>query len=67
MNEEVLAILKENNVLLKRILALIESKYNENIEDDIKDFSMNIVANLVASILEKNDNCVELIKDKFKI
>ena len=39
-NEELLSLVKENNILLKTILT-----YLTNPEKDYKDFLMNVVAN----------------------
>lgn len=70
MNEtlkEILSLLKENNALLKHILLLIQSKYNENDEDDFKDFLMNVIANIVASLLEKDERVMEIIKKRYNL
>lgn len=65
--EEILSILKENNALLKQILLLIQSKYNENDEDDFKDFLMNVIANIVASLLEKDERIMDIIKKRYNL
>lgn len=70
MNEtlkEILSTVKENNALLKQILFLIQSKYNENVEDDFKDFLMNVIANIVASVLEKDEKIMEIIKKRYNL
>lgn len=65
--KEILSTVKENNALLKHILLLIQSKYNENDEDDFKDFLMNVIANIVASLLEKDERVMEIIKKRYNL
>lgn len=68
-SEEILALLRENNLLLKEAVSILR-KINDPdyvMEQDINDFVMNIVANMVASDLEKrNSRIVNMIKTKLK-
>ena len=48
MNNEELKLLRENNMMLKQILALLTS--NQNNYD--KDFAINVLANLTADELQ---------------
>lgn len=45
MNNEELRLLKENNIMLKQILALLSNNYG-------KDFAINVLANLTADGLQ---------------
>lgn len=44
MNNEELRLLRENNIMLKQILALLQN----NINNYSKDFAINVLANLTA-------------------
>lgn len=66
MDDEILKLLRENNKLLKEAISILESINKEN-RNDIKDFIMNVIANLVASILEKNNNIMNVIKKNFRL
>ena len=56
MTSNILALLKENNLLLKEIVNYIHSLQDPNniAQKDAKNFFMNVAANLVASGLEKD-------------
>ena len=47
MAQEEHNLLIENNIILKQILAYINSRYGPNI--DFKEFAMNIVANFISN------------------
>ena len=44
MNNEELRLLRENNIMLKQILALLQN----NVNNYGKDFAINVLANLTA-------------------
>jgi len=45
--EELLELVKENNRMLKEIIAYINIHGNHT--DDVKDFTMNVIANLISN------------------
>lgn len=47
MNEEILKLLKENNLMLKEIIAYINLKENKDnqVTDDFKALLINVIAN----------------------
>lgn len=47
MTQEEHNILIENNIMLRQILDYIRSR--DNPKDDIKDFVMNVIANLISN------------------
>ena len=53
--QEILRLLRENNEMLKEILAILRKTQDPDyiMEEDTTDFIMNIVANLVASKIER--------------
>lgn len=58
MNEilqEILRISRENNSMLKEILAVVRKTQDPKyiMEENTNDFLMNVVANLIASDIEK--------------
>lgn len=52
---EILDLLRENNAMLKEILAILRKTQDPDyqMEENITDFIMNIVANLIASDIER--------------
>lgn len=52
--QEILALLRENNSMLKEIVAYIRKVNDKDyvMEQDINDFVMNVVANLIAADME---------------
>lgn len=50
MNEELLRLTRENNIMLKQIIAYLNIKENPNVvfQDDVKDFAINVIANLMS-------------------
>ena len=57
--DELLKLLRENNALLKEIKALLE--------DDLKNFSINVAANLFVEFLHGNQEVLEQLKQHFKL
>lgn len=60
---EILKLLRENNVMLKEILFFLK-RYEEN--DDMRQFSINIVADLFVEMLEDNPDLKDKIINNFK-
>lgn len=56
---EIIDLLRENNALLKEIKALLE--------DDLKNFSINVAANLFVELLHGNQEVLEKLKQHFKL
>lgn len=52
---EILTLLRENNVMLKEVLQILQKTQDPNYKSDenMTDFVMNVVANLVASDIER--------------
>lgn len=55
--DEVLILLRENHSMLKEVLELLRKTQDPDYkaEENVTDFIMNIVANLVASDIEKRN------------
>ena len=51
--QELLTLTRDNNKMLRDIWTLL---YQGSPNDDVKDFVMNIIANLAANKIEKNDS-----------
>ena len=53
--QEILQLLRENNALLKEAVEILRKTQDPNykLEENTVDFMANIVANLVASAIEK--------------
>lgn len=49
--DELLQLTRENNIMLKQIIAYINIRNNPNIvfQDDMKDFIMNCIANKISN------------------
>lgn len=47
--DEILRLLKENNLMLKAICKQLVERYKEGSNEDIKDFVTNVVANIYAN------------------
>lgn len=60
---EILKLLKENNEMLKEILFFLK-RYEEN--DDMRQFSINVVADLFVEMLEDNPDLKDKIINNFK-
>lgn len=68
MEDEILSLLRENNAMLKELVSYIRSlQDSENIaKDDMKDLTMNIIANVIADDFIKNEEkMVESIRNRF--
>lgn len=62
--DKIIKLLEENNAMLKAILAKL-CAYEAN--DDMRQFSINVAANLFVEMLEENKGLKEQIKNKFKL
>ena len=60
---EILKLLRENNAMLKEILFFLK-RYEEN--DDMRQFSINVVADLFVEMLEDNPDLKDKIINNFK-
>ena len=61
--EEMLKLLKENNMMLKEILIFLK-RYEEN--DDMRQFSINVAANLFVEMLENDKELKDKLINNFK-
>lgn len=61
--DEILKLLKENNEMLKEILVFLRY-FQEN--DDMKQFSINVAADLFVEMLENNSELKDKIINSFK-
>lgn len=62
--QELLKLLKENNAMLKEIIMFLKA-FQEN--DDMRQFSINVAADLFVEMLENNKELKERIKNNFKL
>ena len=60
---EILKLLRENNAMLKEILFFLK-RYEEN--DDMRQFSINVAADLFVEMLEDNPGLKDKIINNFK-
>lgn len=60
---EILKLLRENNAMLKEILFFL-NRYEEN--DDMRQFSINVAADLFVEMLEDNPDLKDKIINNFK-
>lgn len=60
---EILKLLRENNAMLKEILFFLK-RYEEN--DDMRQFSINVAADLFVEMLENNPELKYKITNSFK-
>lgn len=60
---EILKLLRENNAMLKEILFFLK-RYEEN--DDMRQFSINVAADLFVKMLEDNPDLKDKIINNFK-
>lgn len=60
---EILKLLRENNAMLKEILFFLK-RYEEN--DDMRQFSINVAADLFVEMLEDNPDLKGKIINSFK-
>lgn len=61
--DEILKLLKENNEMLKEILVFLRY-FQEN--DDMRQFSINVAADLFVEMLENNLELKDKIINSFK-
>lgn len=61
--DEILKLLRENNAMLKEILFFLK-RYEEN--DDMRQFSINVAADLFVEMLEDNPDLKDKIINSFK-
>lgn len=61
--DEILKLLKENNEMLKEILVFLRY-FQEN--DDTRQFSINVAADLFVEMLENNPELKDKIINSFK-
>lgn len=61
--DEILKLLKENNEMLKEILVFFRY-FQEN--DDMRQFSINVAADLFVEMLENNPELKDKIINSFK-
>lgn len=61
--DEILKLLKENNEMLKEILVFLRY-FQEN--DDMRQFSINVAADLFVEMLENNQELKDKIINSFK-
>lgn len=61
--DEILKLLKENNEMLKEILVFLRY-FQEN--DDMRQFSINVAADLLVEMLENNPELKDKIINSFK-
>ena len=62
--EEVLKLLKENNEMLKEIIAFLQY-FKDN--DDMRQFSINVAADIFVEMLENDKELKNRIISNFKI
>ncbi len=58
MNEELMSLVRENNAMLKRIIAYIEKVESPSFRDNksFEDFMSNLVANIIYARFECGNN-----------
>lgn len=61
--DEILKLLKENNEMLKEILVFLRY-FQEN--DDMRQFSINVAADIFVEMLENNPELKDKIINSFK-
>lgn len=62
--DEVLRLLKENNAMLREIIEFLRY-FHEN--DDMRQFGINVAADIFVEMLENNKDLKEQLKRNFKI
>ena len=62
--EEMLKLLKENNEMLREIIAFLQY-FKDN--DDMRQFSINVAADIFVEMLENNKELKDKIISNFKI
>ena len=61
--DEMLKLLRENNEMLKEIIAFLKN-YRDN--DDIRQFSINVAADIFVEMLKNNKDLRDKITNNFK-
>ena len=62
--EEMLKLLKENNEMLREIIAFLQY-FKDN--DDMRRFSINVAADIFVEMLENNKELKDKIISNFKV
>lgn len=62
--DEILKLLKENNEMLREIIAFLK-RFREN--DDMRQFSINVAADIFVEMLENNKELKDRITSNFKL
>ena len=62
--DEILKLLKENNEMLREIIAFLK-RFREN--DDMRQFSINVAADIFVEMLENNKELKGRITSNFKL
>jgi hypothetical protein len=62
--EEMLKLLKENNEMLREIIAFLQY-FKDN--DDMRQFSINVAADIFVEMLENNKELKDKIISNFKV
>lgn len=62
--DEILKLLKENNEMLREIIAFLKC-FREN--DDMRQFSINVAADIFVEMLENNKELKDKIINNFKL
>lgn len=67
MNEKIISLLEENNSMLKEILALLRKFDSEEYQsqEDVKQFCINLTANIGYDLLKNNKELRDSIKNMF--
>lgn len=63
--DKLIALIKENNELLKEIKAMLQSCLFDSDKQDIKAFAINVAANIFYELLENDREFKETVKSNF--
>ena len=66
MDEESKSLLRENNELLKKVLALLTNE-DSRAEEDFRQLCINLTANILYDVLKNNRELLSNILKNFKI
>lgn len=69
MDEQIFNLLQENNAMLKEILALLRKFDSEEYQsqEDMRQFCINVSADIFVELLESNKELKNKIKNNFAI
>lgn len=69
MHEKIISLLEENSGLLKEILAMLKKFDSEEYqsEQDVRQFTINVSANVVYELLKNNKELRDKIKSSFNL